>query len=101
MKVVKEMHHGLLLNYFGLKDKFYAVFTVMTFFRFDDPDHAMSEQEMWPFLQGKLGKDAIFDMAMPKPRREVLIRGRCFAQEGNPRPASQMCLSGWTACRRP
>lgn len=90
MKVVKEMHHGLLLNYFGLKDKYYAVFTVMTFFGFDDPDNAISEQEMWPFLQGELGKEAIFDMAMPKPRGEVLIHGRCFAPEGKPRPASQV-----------
>ncbi len=90
MKVVKEMHHGLLLNYFGLKDKFYAVFTVMTFFGFDNPDNAISEQEMWPFIQGELGKDAIFDMAMPKPRGEVLLHGHCFAPEDKPRPASQV-----------
>ena len=90
MKVVKELHHGLLLNYFGLNEKFYAVVTVMTFFGFGDPDNALSEQEMWPFIQGQLGKDAVFDMAMPKPRGEVLVCGSCFAPEGTPRAASQV-----------
>ena len=92
MKVVKELHHGLLLNYFGLNDKFYAVVTIMTFFSFDNPDNALSEQEMWPFIQGELGKDAVFDMAMPKPLAEVLVHGCCFAPEGKPRVASQVAF---------
>jgi uncharacterized protein YjbI with pentapeptide repeats len=90
MKAVKESEHGLLLNYFGLENRFYLAVTVMTFFSFDDPDAALKEQEMWPFVQGELGKDAILDGAMPKPKGEVLIWGRCFTLDAKPQVASQV-----------
>jgi len=90
MKVIKDMEHGLLLNYFGLNNRFYLSVTMMTFFDFNNPDQPISEQKLWPFVQEELGKETIFDMAMPKPKGEVLIWGRCFAPEGKPRPASQV-----------
>ncbi len=90
MKVIKDMEHGLLLNYFGLNNRFYLSVTIMTFFDFNNPDQPISEQKLWPFVQEELGKEAIFDMAMPKPKGEVLVWGRCFAPESKPRPASQV-----------
>lgn len=92
MKVVKESEHGLLLNYFGLQDRLYLAVTVMTFFGFDDPGAALKEQEMWPFVQGELGKDAILDGAMPKPKGEVIVWGRCFAPDGKPQAAMQVAF---------
>jgi hypothetical protein len=64
----------------------------MTFFAFTDPSNPLKEQEMWPFVQGELGKDAILDMAMPKPKGEILVRGRCFAPDGKPRGASRVSV---------
>lgn len=90
MKVIKEMEQGLLLNHFGLAGKFYLTLTVMSYFAFDSPDTPLNEQEMWPFVQGELGKDAILDMAMPKMRGEVLVWGRCFTPNGELRMASQV-----------
>jgi uncharacterized protein YjbI with pentapeptide repeats len=90
MKVVKDMEHGLLLNYFGLNNRFYLSVTIMTFFDFNNPDQPISEQKLWPFVQEELGKEAVFDMAMPKPKGEVIVWGRCFTPEGKPRPASQV-----------
>jgi len=90
MKAVKELEHGILLNYFGLGSEFYLALTILTCFDFNDPDRALSEQELWPFVQGELGPNAILDMAMPKPLSEVLVWGRCFNPGGVPRPASQV-----------
>lgn len=89
MKVIKDMEQSLLLNHFGLAGKFYLTLTVMAYFAFDNPDAALNEQEMWPFVQGELGKDGILDMAMPKLKGEVLVWGRCFTPNGEPRVASQ------------
>jgi hypothetical protein len=83
VKVIKGSDHCLLLNYFGLNGKFYLAVTVMTYFNFLDPLNPLNEQEMWPFVQGELGKDAILDMAMPKPKAEFLVWGRCFPRTGN------------------
>jgi hypothetical protein len=90
MKVVKEFEHCLLLNYFGLNNKYYLAVTVMTYFDLKDPANPLKEQEMWPFVQGELGKDAILDMAMPKPKGEFLVWGRCFPPDGKPRGASRV-----------
>jgi len=90
MKVIKDLDQGLLLNYFGLDNRFYLSVTIMTFFDFNNPDQPISEQKMWPFIQEELGGETIFDMGMPKPKGEVLLWGRCFARDGKPVPASQV-----------
>jgi hypothetical protein len=90
MRVVKEQEHCLLLNYFGLGNRYYLAVTVMTYFDYSDPDNPLKEQDMWPFVQGELGKDAILDMAMPKPRGEFLVWGRCFTPDGSQRTASRV-----------
>ncbi len=92
MKVIKESEHCLLLNYFGLDNRYYLAVTSMTFFGFTDPGNPLKEQDMWPFVQGELGKDAILDMAMPKPKGELLVWGRCFAPEGKVRGASRVSV---------
>ena len=92
MKVIKESEHCLLLNYFGLMNRYYLAITVMTYFDFTDPANPLAEKEMWPFVQEQLGKDAILDMAMPKPKGELLVWGRCFPPDGGPRGASQVSV---------
>lgn len=92
MKAVKEPEHGLLLNCFGIQDRLYLAVTVMTFFGFEDPGNALKEQQMWPFVQDQLGKDAILDAAMPKPMAEVLLQARCFAPDQSPRAALPVSL---------
>ncbi|MEN6616437.1 MAG: DUF2169 domain-containing protein, partial [Syntrophorhabdus sp.] len=90
MKVIKDDEHCLLLNYFGIGGRFFLAVTVMTYFDFNNPQNPLKEQEMWPFVQEEFGKDAIHDMAMPKPRGEYLIWGKCFPPDGKPRAASQV-----------
>ncbi|MEI6313470.1 MAG: DUF2169 domain-containing protein [Syntrophus sp. (in: bacteria)] len=90
MKIIKDLEHGMLMNCFGFGDRCFLSATIMTFFAFDDPDRAISEQEMWPFVQEEIGTEKIFDMAMPKPKGEFLVWGRCFAPEGRPITATQV-----------
>ena len=82
MNIVKDIGQSLLLNCFGVDDRLYLAVTLMTFFSFPNPDEPISEQELWPFIQEELGKETIFDLAMPKPKGEVLLWGKCFAPEG-------------------
>jgi len=90
MKVIKDMEQGLLMNYFGLDGRFYLSITIMTFFAFDNPNQPISEQKLWPFIQEEIGKEAVFDMGMPKPKGEILVWGRCFTPDGLPNKASQV-----------
>jgi uncharacterized protein YjbI with pentapeptide repeats len=39
-----------------------------------------------------LGENAVLDAAMPKPRGEVLLKARCCAPGGLPRPAAQVSM---------
>lgn len=92
MRIIKDSEHSLLLNYFGLNNRYYLAVTVLTFFSFDSPAAVLPEQDMWPFVQKELGKDAILDMAMPKPKGEYLVWGRCFTPDGTARGASQVTV---------
>ena len=100
MKAVKDHQHGLLLNYFGLGDKYYLAVTVLSYFDFADPDSPLKEQDMWPFVQGELGNETIFDQAMPKPQGEVLLRSRCFAPGGQPVTACTAAFRVGTISKR-
>lgn len=92
MKVVKELTHGILLNYFSIRGQSHLVVSVLTFFDLDAPDTSLSEQEMWRFVPLALGDNAVLDAAMPKARAEVLLKARCFAPGGVPRPVGQVAL---------
>ncbi len=85
MKVIKDTHHGLLLNRFGIKDKYYLVVTILIFFDLDRPDSSLNEQEMWRFFQAQAGGGAILDTGMPKMNGEVIIYGSCFPAQGSAR----------------
>ena len=100
MKTIKEHTHGLLLNYFGLDGKYYLAVSMLTFFGFDHPDEPLKEQEMWPFVQGELGNETIFDQAMPKPKAEVLLRAKCFAPGGHPVPACPVSFRAGNVAKR-
>jgi len=87
MKVIKETNQGLLINHFAVGGRAYLAVTVMSFFALSSPDESLPEQELWPFVQKELGKDAILDAAMPKPQGEVLLHGYAFAPQGKAVPA--------------
>ncbi|MFH1488434.1 MAG: DUF2169 domain-containing protein [Pseudomonadota bacterium] len=90
MKVFKKKDHSLLVKPFGIKDTLYLACTILIFFDLNDPEGPLTEQELWATIPGELGQDGILDIGMPKPRAEVLVRGKCFAPGGTLRPASEV-----------
>ncbi len=90
MNVVKEFEHSLLLNAFGIADKYYLTASVLVFFDLANPSALLKEQELWPAVTDVLGKDVMLDQGMPKPKGEVLAAGSCFAPSGGVRNASHV-----------
>jgi uncharacterized protein YjbI with pentapeptide repeats len=84
MKCVKDIEQGLLLGSFGRGSGGVLALGVVTFFDLDAPEEPLSEQELWPFLQERLGQDAVFDQGMPKPEAELLVVGDCHAPDAQP-----------------
>ncbi|UCG63877.1 MAG: DUF2169 domain-containing protein [Deltaproteobacteria bacterium] len=92
MKVIKPLNQGLLFKVFEDARKCYLSVAVFNFFPFEASSGLLSEIDMWKFVASELGKDAVLDMCMPKPKCEVLVVGKCFAPKGKPVPAYEVRL---------
>ncbi|XYI01117.1 DUF2169 domain-containing protein [Sorangium sp. So ce1128] len=60
---------------------------LLMYFPLEAPEVALPEVGMWQQVAKALGKDAILDEGLPKPRGEVLVFGRAYAPGGRPQPA--------------
>jgi uncharacterized protein YjbI with pentapeptide repeats len=92
MKVIKPLNQSLLYKVFEEEKKCYLSVAILSFFPFEASAGLLSEIDMWKFAGTELGKDAMLDMCMPKPKGEVLVVGKCFAPEGKPVPAYEVRL---------
>jgi uncharacterized protein YjbI with pentapeptide repeats len=87
MKVIKPQRLGLLSRVFEYQGNFYFTVSVLVFFPFESPSFLLPEVKLWQLLPKELGKDAVFDAAMPKPNPEVLVTGHAYPPGGEPKPA--------------
>jgi uncharacterized protein YjbI with pentapeptide repeats len=92
MKVIKPLNQSLLYKVFEEEKKCYLSVTILSFFPFEGSSGLLSEIDLWKYAGTELGKDAMLDMCMPKPRGEVLVVGKCFAPGSEPVPASEVRL---------
>jgi uncharacterized protein YjbI with pentapeptide repeats len=92
MKIIKPINQSLLYKVFEEKKKFYLSVAILSFFPFEASSGMLSEIDMWKFAGTELGRDAMLDMCMPKPKAEVLVVGKCFAPQGKPVPAYEVRL---------
>jgi uncharacterized protein YjbI with pentapeptide repeats len=83
MKVFKPLNQSLLYKAFEINRTFYLCTAVISYFPLRSSPALKPETELWKFLADALGKEAMLDMCMPKPRAEVLITGACFAPGGS------------------
>jgi uncharacterized protein YjbI with pentapeptide repeats len=92
MKVIKALNQSLLNKTFEANRSFYLCTAIMSFFSFESSSTLLSEADLWKFAGSELGRDAMVDMCMPKPKGEVLVTGRCHAPGGKPVPAYEVGL---------
>ncbi|MBW2093724.1 MAG: DUF2169 domain-containing protein [Deltaproteobacteria bacterium] len=90
MKVIKPLKQGVLYKTFENNNRPYFVVTVFSFFPFTPAGHLLSEIDMWKFTARELGKEAILDLGMPKPRGEVVLTGSFFSPNGSPVPGGKV-----------
>jgi len=91
MKIIKPINQGLLYKTYEADRKFYLCTVILSYFSFDSSS-LLSEPDLWKFAGAELGKDAMLDMCMPKPKGEVLVVGKCFAPEAKPVPGYEVGL---------
>lgn len=82
MKTIKPQKLGLLHRVLEDGGDCYLVVTILAFFSLGPPGALLSEVDLWKFVAAELGKDAVLDMGMPKPRGELLISGRAHPPSG-------------------
>jgi uncharacterized protein YjbI with pentapeptide repeats len=90
MKVIKPLKQGILYKCFENHNRFYFVVTVFSFFPFTPACQLLSEIDMWKFTARELGKEAILDFGMPKPRGEVVVTGKFFSPDNRPVPGGKV-----------
>ena len=84
MKVIKPLQLCLLYKVYKASSSYAFVTTIVSLFSFGSQSRVHTEIELWKLATEELGKDAALDLAMPKPKGEVLLSARFFAPNSNP-----------------
>lgn len=92
MKIIKPQKLSLQFKTYEAAGRFFFFPAVFVLFPFDNPTAIHSEVALWKLVAEKLGKDAILDMGMPKPRGEALVTGACCTPGGKPHQACAVTM---------
>ncbi|WP_433935429.1 DUF2169 domain-containing protein [Sorangium cellulosum] len=87
MRVIKPLRLSVLQRVLTIRRSHHLSVGLLMFFPLDAPEVPLPEVSMWQRVMPVLGKDALLDEGMPKPRGEVLVFGKAFSPGGEPRPA--------------
>ncbi|WP_437281263.1 DUF2169 domain-containing protein [Sorangium sp. So ce375] len=87
MRVIKPLRLSVLQRVLTVRRSHHLSIGLLVFFPLDAPEVPLPEVSLWQRVTPALGKDGLLDEGMPKPRGEVLVFGKAFSPEGEPRPA--------------
>ncbi|WP_437758611.1 DUF2169 domain-containing protein [Sorangium sp. So ce1389] len=87
MRVIKPLRLSVLQRVLTIRRTHHLSVGLVMFFPLDAPEVPLPEVSMWQRVMPALGKDALLDEGMPKPRGEVLVFGKAYSPGGEPRPA--------------
>ncbi|WP_437959509.1 DUF2169 domain-containing protein [Sorangium sp. So ce119] len=87
MRVIKPLRLSVLQRVLTIRRNHHLSVGILVFFPLDAPEAPLPEVSMWQRVMPALGKEALLDEGMPKPRGEVLVFGKAFSPGGEPRPA--------------
>jgi uncharacterized protein YjbI with pentapeptide repeats len=78
VKTIKPLRMGVLVRPYELAGRVHGVVTGYVPFRLDDPQHLLTDMEMWLAIAGVLGEGGIFDEGLAKISGEVLAGGHVY-----------------------
>ncbi len=84
MKLVKPTRLGALHKTYRFTRRNWFAVSPLCFFRLDAAAEVLPDYLQWPRVMKALGGGQVLDMAMPKPRAEVLLAGSAYAPQGRP-----------------
>lgn len=84
MKTVKDDKLSTLQNVYLFQKQYHFALTMLSGFTLDETPELIDDSDLWDKIQDALGKKGVFDLAMPKPRGEVVVVGKCFTTGGKP-----------------
>ena len=83
-RVIKPLRISLNQRVVTVRREHHLSVGMLMYFPLEAPEVPLPEPGMWQQVGKTLGKDAIFDEGLPKPRGEVLVFGRAYAPGGQP-----------------
>jgi uncharacterized protein YjbI with pentapeptide repeats len=90
MKIIKNDSQSMLTRVYRLEGEYLMAVTLMTAFTLEQVPEIIDESELWNVAGGALGQNEFLDVAMPKVRGELLVKGKFFSPGGKPAPAGQV-----------
>ncbi len=83
MNIIKSLHSGILSKTYDFMGQSFFAVSLLWGFQLDSGEPVL-EYKLWAAIADMLGKNEMFDAAMPKPHGEALVHGSFFAPEGKP-----------------
>ncbi|MFW6372957.1 MAG: DUF2169 family type VI secretion system accessory protein, partial [Thermodesulfobacteriota bacterium] len=83
MNIIKSLQAGILSKTYDYKGQSFFAVSLLWGFQLDSGEPVL-EYKLWAAIAEMLGKNEMFDAAMPKPHGEALVHGSFFAPEGKP-----------------
>ncbi len=93
MRTLKPKQLSLLYKVYEEGGNCSLMIAVMGLFSFDKPSVILTEAQLWAQVGEILGKEAVVDMVMPKPKGEVIVAGKCYTPGGSPLVSSEVSVT--------
>lgn len=85
MKIIKPLKLGVLHKTYTFLHQHHLAITPICFFDLQSRQ-VLKEMPQWSLVQQSLGPTGLMDIAMPKPRGEVLLAGSAYPLDANGEP---------------
>lgn len=87
MRVIKPLRLSVLQRVLTMSGQHQLAVGLLAYFPFAAPEVVLPESSLWKQATKSLGKDCVFDEAVPKTRAEFLVFGKAYCPGGVARPA--------------
>ena len=100
MRVTKPIKQSVLHRTYQYRGENHFAVSAFTMFSLSEPAHVLPENDFWKKIADAIGKQEIFDAAMPKPNGEFVVFGSFFAPDNKPAQAGYVSVELGSARKR-